>query len=201
VQPIIGAVLPAVPWSGGSRAPRRTRLERPVATIWDFEMPCESETGQPPLDALLVNAVSVRRATCPTGALAKADAKRAAAFAASCTTRISPRPLSTASSNGVRLLTLDGPSMRTKYLRLDEPPPTGASTQGVSDTARNFRNSSATGTSTTNCKKCRLRHDSSPRRLGLNPAHVVWMATAGDMPPRSRPRSPARCPFAFARLR
>lgn len=37
-----------------------------------------------------------------------------------------------------------------------------------------------TGTSTTNCKKYRLRHDSSPRRSGLNPAHVVWMATAGE---------------------
>ena len=35
-----------------------------------------------------------------------------------------------------RLLTLDGPSMRTKHLGLDEPAPVGASIQGVSDSAR-----------------------------------------------------------------
>jgi DNA replication protein DnaC len=35
-----------------------------------------------------------------------------------------------------RLLTLDGPSMRTKHLRLDEPAPAGASTHGISDGAR-----------------------------------------------------------------
>ena len=35
-----------------------------------------------------------------------------------------------------RLLTLGGPSMRTKHLRLDESAPAGASTHGVSDGAR-----------------------------------------------------------------
>lgn len=35
-----------------------------------------------------------------------------------------------------RLLTLDGPSMRTRHLALDETAPPGASTQGVSDSAR-----------------------------------------------------------------
>jgi DNA replication protein DnaC len=35
-----------------------------------------------------------------------------------------------------RLLTLDGPSMRTKHLGLDEPAPVGASIQGIGDSAR-----------------------------------------------------------------
>jgi len=35
-----------------------------------------------------------------------------------------------------RLLRLDGPSMRTKHLGLDETAPVGASTMGVSDSAR-----------------------------------------------------------------
>jgi DNA replication protein DnaC len=35
-----------------------------------------------------------------------------------------------------RLLTLDGPSMRTKHLRLEESSPSGAPTQGISDGAR-----------------------------------------------------------------